>query len=361
MQSPKNIRGTPSKRIYQQINQVIHGHKHEVIEGIEIDFRHPKFNPENWEAPRGLFIGRDLGGDGPNLSFPWSERSEEGIDELASSTQPDDSLTPDYILESGDRLYIRKIETVSTDNPLLRGCNPNRVKVYINIQKVKRGLIEVQRPIIMKSRNELWEQDLIGNYYRAIEGRIRDYVKIGDVADIENIPDDRSFAYRALRKLSVINRISPVDETIVSGQKVDVVPDEEYHDNSSIWFTVNDAVALGYLWAKSEDERNYLTTMAQKITEKQAEAGRKSGRSRVKRREQKREITRAIADEYRATRKKEPLLEEIVDYVDDADRWKASWKKLGLPNIPKPARDGIGDFVSELYGSKSGSTPKSGH
>jgi hypothetical protein len=120
-----------------------------------------------------LFIVRDLGRDGPRLSFPWSERSEEAVNELASSTQPDDSFRetiPNYVLEPGDRLYIRKIETVSTDNPLLRGCNPDRGEVYINIQKMKTGVIEVKRPIIMKSDHELWERDFVGNYYSAIGG-----------------------------------------------------------------------------------------------------------------------------------------------------------------------------------------------
>jgi hypothetical protein len=180
MPSQKNARPTPISRIAQQVNQVIYGRKHEIIEGIEIDFRHPKFDSENWEAPRGLFIVRDLGEEGPNLSFPWSERSEEGVNELASLTHLDESVSatiPNYILKSGDRLFIRKIETVSTDNPLLRGCNVDRGEVYINVQKMKAGLIEVQRPIIMKSRNELWERDFVGNYYRAIEGRIRDYLR----------------------------------------------------------------------------------------------------------------------------------------------------------------------------------------
>ena len=287
MPSPKNARDTPITRISHQINQVIYGRRHEIIEGIEIDFRHPKFDTDNWEAPRGLFLVRNLGKDGPKLSFPWSERSEESFYDLASTTRPDDNVTEtihNYELRSGDKLYIRKIEAIPTDHPLLRGCNSDRGEVYINIQTLKAGLIEIQCPIVMRPRNELWEHEFTGNYFSAIAGRIEKYFKS---ASLERVPDDGSFAYRALRKLEVINRISPVSKVIVNGQKVDVVlprvPDQEYHDNSSIWFTINDAVTLGYLWAKSEDERNFLSKVVKKITDKQAEAGRKSGQSRLKR------------------------------------------------------------------------------
>ena len=340
----KNARRTPITLISQQINQVKYGRKQVIVEGIEIDFRHPKFNPENWEVPRGLFIVRDLGGDGPNLSFPWSERSEEGIDELGSSTQPDDSLPatpPDCILELGDRLYIRKIETVSTDNPLLRGCNPNRVKVYINIHKVKGGLIEIQRPIVLKPHNELWERDFIGNYYRAIEGRIKHYFKTGDVADIKNTPDDRSFAYRALRKLSVINRISSsVNETTVGGQRVDVVlpsvPDQEYHDNSSVWFTINDAVALGYLWAKSEDERNWVRFDDDKGSQVSA-AGLLSAARRGEDAEKWKRVLREIVAEASASATKKLTRTKMVEMItNDRERWDTTRRRLNLPNAAMP-------------------------
>jgi hypothetical protein len=363
MPSPKNVRGTPINRILQQINQVIGGLKHQIIEGIEIDFRHPKFDSENLEAPRGLFIVRDLDGGGPNLSFPWPERAEKGVNELASSTRTADSFPEtihDYVLESGDRLYIGKIDTVSTNNPLLRGCNPDRVEVYINIQKVKAGLIEIQHPIVMRPRNEIWEHDFRSNYFSAIAGRISDY--FGTVS-IEGVPDDGSFAYLALRKLLVINRISAVTEATINGQKVDVVlpnvPDQEYHDNSSIWFTINDAVNIGYLWAKSEDERKLLSKVAKKITDKQAEAGGKSGQSRLKEREHKLKIAKAISDQFLAQRDTSPLQVEIIDYVDNLDRWKACGKELGLVKIHKPRRSGIEGLVSELFGSQSRSAPKS--
>jgi hypothetical protein len=216
----------------------------------------------------------------------------------------------------------------------------------------------------MKSDHELWERDFVRNYYSAIGGRIRDNFKIDQVSDISNIPNDRSFAYRALRKLSVINRISSVTEATKNGEKVDVVlpsvPDQELHDNSSIWFTINDAVALGYLWAKSEDQSDFITRATKAITEKQAAAGRKSGQTRAQTKADKIKIVKAIADEFLAKRTKHPTNEEIIDYVDNSDRWIASWKRLELLKIPKPARSGIADMVAELFGSQSRSAPKSG-
>jgi hypothetical protein len=368
MPTPTNTRGTPVTRIYQQITQAIYGQKHEVIEGVEVDFRHPKFDSENWETPRGFMKIRDLGEYGPRLSFPWSLRSEADFNQ-SELAQPEDNSheggqEQDIILESGDRLFIRNIETTPTDDPLLRGCNPDRCNVYVNIQRAKGGVTEVQRPIVMKACNELWERDFVGNYYSSINMRVRKYFNLSYSNNIESVPDDGSFAYRALRKLIVISRMRSEIEVDVDGKKATLVnstvPDKEYHDNSSIWFTINDAVALGYYWAKSEDERNFLVESAKRITEKQAAAGRKSGRSRCAMRENKLTITKTIADKFRAQRKTPPTQEELIDHVDNSDRWKACREELGLPRIPKPARSGIEDMISTLFGSQSQGAPKSG-
>jgi len=53
----------------------------------------------------------------------------------------------------------------------------------------------------MTPKNELWEENFAGNYYRAIKGRIESRFKIGDLTKTEDIQSDYSFAYRALRKL----------------------------------------------------------------------------------------------------------------------------------------------------------------
>jgi hypothetical protein len=203
----------------------------------------------------------------------------------------------------------------------------------------------------MSARNELWEHDFIGNYYRAIEGRIRNYFKIRDVADIENITDDRSFAYRALRKLSVINRISPVDETTVSGLKVDVVlpsvPNEEYHDNSSVWFTINDAVALGYLWAKSEDERNWAPFNDGKRLQTSA-AGLCSASSRGKNAENWKRVLREIVKELWTSAAKKPTRTKMVEMIsNDRVRWDTTRKRLNLPNAPMPGLHSLGRETSK--------------
>ena len=84
------------------------------------------------------------------------------------------------------------------------------------------------------------------------------------------------------------------------------------------------------------------------------------GNHDLKGREHKLQIAKTIANQFLAQRQTFPLQVEIIDYVDNFDRWKACGKELGLVKIHKPRRSGIESLVSELFGSQSRSAPKSG-
>ena len=167
---------------------------------------------------------------------------------------------------------------------LLRGCNLERRHVYLTLRRQNGVIIQIERPIIMTPKNELWEENFAGNFYGTIKGRIESYFTLSDLASTEGIQSDYSFSYRALRKLKVLLHYHGINwqEVQYTSEAIVVLPtfsSEEYHDNSNVWLTINDAVALGYLWAKSEDERNWAPLGDNAVSQTSA-AGRKSGARR---------------------------------------------------------------------------------
>ena len=253
------------KIVNRQIHNIVYGSHREIIEGVEIDFRHKCFDVEDWELPPALFKARELFSKGPKLLFPWTELSEVVYDRQYRSYP--DSVTEDiaanneFITEAGDKLSVRRIESMRNTG-LLRGCNLERRHVYLTLRRQNGVIIQIERPIIMTPKNELWEENFAGNFYGTIKGRIERYFTLSDLASTEGIQSDYSFSYRALRKLKVLLHYHGINwqEVQYTSEAIVVLPtfsSEEYHDNSNVWLTINDAVALGYLWAKSEDERNW--------------------------------------------------------------------------------------------------------
>src|SRR5271167_3302428 len=120
--------------IEHQIFQAVYGSKHEIIEGVEIDFRHPEYDLRDWEPLSNLFKSPGLYPEGPNLWFPWSEVFETNRLQIEEKTRLGDSTPADmkYVIESGDRVRIRRIVTVPNHDSLLRGCNRETKHVFVN-------------------------------------------------------------------------------------------------------------------------------------------------------------------------------------------------------------------------------------
>ena len=196
----------------------------------------------------------------------------------------------------------------------------------------------------MVPKNELWEEKFAGNYYRAIKGRIESHFKISDPAGAEDIQSDDSLAYRALRKLKVLLHFHGID-----GQEVLVLStcsSEEYHDNSNVSLTINDAVALGYLWAKSEDERNWVPFGDNRVSQFSA-AGRISGANRAKDAEKWKQVFRARLEEIWTSATKKPTRTKMIEIIlNDWERWDTTRKRLNLPDAAMPGLHSLRGEVS---------------
>jgi len=189
------------------------------------------------------------------------------------------------------------------------------------IKRNNEEIIEVDAPIILTPKNEIWEESLIGNYYGAIRKRIENYFNIESVAKLTDIQLTDSYSDRALRKLQLLLKIHGVDgrEAINDAKGTLVlptIPPDEIHDSTNIWFTINDAVALGYLWAKSEDERNWAPFGESSVAQ-QSDAGRASGDSRSKDAEEWKKVFAEIIKDKLDRSGKTTKAEIIASVIED--------------------------------------------
>ena len=91
----------------------------------QIDFRHKRFDVEEWELPPALFKSRELFLRGPTLSFPWTELSEiMYARQTGSFPEPDCegiAVDNEVIIEAGDKLSVRRIELMRNEGLLRDG------------------------------------------------------------------------------------------------------------------------------------------------------------------------------------------------------------------------------------------------
>ena len=280
---------------------------------------------------------------------PWTSSEPSGDDNWEND---------EFVIGGGDKLFIRRIDLIPAEG-LLHGCNLERRNIYLAIKRKNENVIQVDQPIIMRPINEIWENsNFAGNYYRAIRGRIEGHFDIDNAVNIDNIKIDTSFSYRALRKLSNLLRLHGVDglEAVADSKSIVVLPtcsSDEDHDNSNVWLTVNDAVALGYLWAKSEDERNWAP-FGESSVPQQTNAGSVSASVRRKSADDwKRVYWARLAEIWSSATKKPPRTKMIELVLADHEQWEATKKRLNLPNATMRGRSSLEKAMlkkSELAG-----------
>jgi len=168
------------RHIYQQIRNILYDNRFGIIEEVHIDLRNKDFDSDDFDIPKALFKARELSSNGPRLVFPWTELSEsfcppKDYNDLGSRPGNDVELR-DVIIEKGDRIYISRVELLDSEIRL-RGCNIERRHVYFSIKKKGEDAVEINQPLLLKPKNEIFERDFIGNYYSAIREESRPILK----------------------------------------------------------------------------------------------------------------------------------------------------------------------------------------
>jgi hypothetical protein len=336
------------RAIFQQIDELIYTTNRGAIEGVHFDLKHKYFDVTNYDVPRALFKLPKLRPRGPILYFPWTEFSKSYDQQQVDTTEPSEEYiyeTQELTVVSGDRISISRIDIVPVEERL-RGCNLGRRNIFLAIKRRNEEILELKIPIILVPKAEIWEENSIGNYYGAIRNRIENYFDITNATKMTNIQSTDAFSERALRKLQVLLKIHGVGglEVIRDATSTVVLPtvqSDEIYDDTNIWFTINDAVALGYLWAKSEDQRNWAPFGEMSVVQ-QYDAGLESGVSRSRDAEAWNkvfeELIKGMLD-----RPEKLTKAKIIANVrkDENKQWDSMRKKLNLPNAAMPGEESL--------------------
>jgi hypothetical protein len=343
------------RSIFQQIDDLMYTTNKAVIEGIYFDLKHKYFDVINYDIPSSLFKVPNLIPRGPILYFPWTELAESYDQQEDDKPEPDEGHLDgahEFNVVSGDRVSISRIDFIPVEERL-RGCNLERRHIFLAIKRKNEQIVEIDVPIIATPKNEIWEKNSIGNYYRAVSNRIEKYFNIESVAKMTDIQLTDSYSDRALRKLQILLKIHGSDgfEAIDNASETVVlatIPSDEIYDSTNVWFTINDAVALGYLWAKSEDERNWAPFGESSVVQ-QSDAGRASGVSRTSDAEEWKQVFAELIKDM-LDRSDKITKTNIIDSVikDDKRQWDLTRKKLNLPNAAMPGQDSLSKAYTKI-------------
>jgi hypothetical protein len=334
--------------VFEQIDDLINTTNRGVIEGIDFDLKHKDFDVVNYDLPGALFKDPNLIQRGPILYFPWTELAESYAQQEKNSTEPDKGYLEGahkFTATSGDRISINRIDIIPVEDRL-RGCNLGRRHIFLAIKRKNEQITEIDVPIIATPKNEIRENSFNGNYYIAVRKRIEDYFKIEGGVKLTDVELTAAYSNRALRQLQLLLKIHGVDEREAIDQAtgrvvLPRVPSDEMHDGTNIWLTINDAVALGYLWAKSEDERNWAP-FGESPAVQQSDAGLASGVSRTIYAEAWKQVFAALIKDMldrsgKITKKK--IITTVI--TDQNKQWDLTRKRLGLPDAFMPGEDSL--------------------
>jgi hypothetical protein len=126
---------------------------------------------------------------------------------------------------------------------------------YLRIAHANGEIKKLKTPIIFRGRTAVLDHDIGNTFVYDITHRIERHFKLKSIRDMTLVQADNSYAYRALRKAYSVD-IATEGLLGKSTNGVVVVvgrgPSEEFHDGSNTWYTINDAVMMGYLWGRAE-------------------------------------------------------------------------------------------------------------
>jgi hypothetical protein len=373
-------------KIYVQLS-VTFNNLRGVVDRVEFDLRHELLPPGDW---RPSFLA-DFGtspeppSDAPYLWFPWFGPYDEGavgpqgqaamagqararnakriedpqIDDQTvrvsreTSRTSDASIgshiqanTPECVVQKGDKISIDRVEIVQIGNDFDHIHDLEVRNAYLRIAHANGKIEKTKTPIIFRGRTAVLDRDVGTTFVHEISDRIRRHFNLKSIRDMNLVQKDNSYAYRALRKAYSVDIATEDKSTdvVVVGRR----PSEEFHDGSNTWYTVNDAVMMGYLWGRAEADQIMRPT-AEKARETHAKNSRAAKLSLAKRgikTENWHRIAKKIVDEIWAMKPTLPQAEVIRKI--DSERWNAASNALSLPGTRLPSAGSLKPFVSEV-------------
>jgi len=360
--------------------------RHGVVDGVTIDLRHELLPASDWRP-----YLKDFGDSpappvgAPFLWFPWfgpydesvverqaqAARAEharmqtlESVEEGRSQNeaartsgetvqQPSgrsiesyiESYTPEYVIQRGDRISIGRVEIARIGDDFDHPHDLEVRNAYLRVDRPKRRAFDASRPILFEGKTAVLDRDVGSSFVNEISARIRKHFNLSSIRDLQSVKDDRSYAYRALRKACSVDIATETDSThVVVVARKDT---EEFHDGSNTWYTINDAVMMGYLWGRAEAAELMMPHAKSALAAKarSARAGRVSGEKRRQAAEEgwkriAREITEGL---WQAN----PKLSQADVVHKIPDKWAAASLSLGQ-SIEVPGDSALKKLVSQI-------------
>jgi hypothetical protein len=377
-------------RIHAQLQNAIHGRR-EIVDGVEIDLRHELVPPRDWRPKLSLTFGAtpEPPWRAPFIWFPWfgpydenavtrqaqaamaaqprtltseraegQERGDQNIRAPRETSQTSEASiesyfqahTPECVVQKGDKISIDRVEIVRIGDDFDHIHDLEVRNAYLRITHANGEIDKLKTPITFSGRTAVLDDDISNTSVYDIKYRIERHFKLKSVRDMNLVQADDSYAYRALRKAYSVDIATEGLWSKSTNGVVVVVgrgPSEEFHDGSNTWYTVNDAVMMGYLWGRAEAAELMMPHAKSALVAKSESArhGKRGGEKRRKRAQEGwKRIAEKIIDELWQVN---PSLTQADVVRRIPDKWAKASSALGL-SIPAPSDGSLKPLVSQL-------------
>jgi hypothetical protein len=385
-----------------------------IIDGVEIDLRHPDLESSTWFPP--VFDNVPVRpADAPFIWFPWfgkfdpdaleeearsvvmrgpkrslaqshSRNQKGGSRNEPKSIQPLPTIeerikafiedrTPECTVLEGDKITVARVDTKIVGAALDHPHDREVRLAYLRIHRAEGGdPVKLPTPLIYTGMTTVLDSDISNTNFGLMLERIMKKFKIASIHDTPLVqkPSDpeEQLAYRALRRAFSIASENN-DESFGTESSNGTVnirsTSEDIHDGSNVWYTINDALMMGYLCAKwemdpavrahAEDELKKKVTK-DKNSKKRGDARGEAG-TRVS--AERQAIVDKIAEAMLAQNAacKQADIVRIINH--DVEKWEDARDALGLRKaLTRPEWGTIKTHVSNFFKRRFGKTLVSG-
>jgi hypothetical protein len=284
------------------------------VEGIEFDLRHNLLDPAEWQVWD--VIGTEsFGGEGsyaygrrsglPFIWFPWyGNFSNDGLSKevdtcikesneyrktVKDKNQPKvksrsdylKEFTPDAIVQTGDKIVIDFVSRHPAGDEFAHLHDAEFRFAYCKIIRANWKPVKIKKPILFVGVTSVIVKRADYNSFERISNRICDYFSVNRLADIHC--DKGDFACTAAYYAHwVISESRDALKLMHSDHGYS--PD--YHKANHHWRSVNQAVLMGYFWARAEAEMNMkpLAISGLRVKAGGSSGGKTSGNKRRQKR-----------------------------------------------------------------------------
>jgi hypothetical protein len=302
---------SPQYPVLEEIQRSGHG----CVDQIEIDLRHEKLNPAEWQCePFGMPPGTmdllyvispekmERDPEEPFIWFPWfgdfdmsalkrkaktkfasKPKSPRARGKNAIRTNPelDEYVrinTPEHIAAAGDRICIDEVEIVNVvDHRFEHPHNAEIRYAQLRVERANGDVHKLPTPLRFTGVQKIICDGNQGGVPYLIAMHICDHFALENLYDNDTIREDGSYAYRALLEArQLLAKLLPMVKKIA--RKGDILS-ESYWANISNLVVVSDAAVLGYLWGKAEAEINIKPRLESQLR-KSSLGGKNSAKKR---------------------------------------------------------------------------------